>query len=345
MGKQGQTKKTTKAAKRSTKSTTKATKVTGADGSSVAPEGDGNETSPSSRGNAMVHWHCRLSLEYGSKSSIESWIKEFCCEATYQLEEGKEIKDGAEHGYRHWQMHLCLKKKQRWEWWKRHFHKEVHAAPARNIERSLDYCNKGDTLIMGPFAYPEPVQAILDPMEGLTFKQWQTDVLKIIEQDHGSMNRKVNWIWSNKGEVGKSSLVKHLLLRHGAYCVSGKASDVYFALEKQPKVLVCDVPRSKEGHFHPWEWIEGCLNGAIFSTKYESGMKLFNPPHVLIFANFEPDQTVMSEDRWNIVNVDEPDQTDVSGNTNETIYKDNLNERIDLAVSEIRTKASSDVSK
>jgi len=340
MGKQEQTKKTTKATKSSTKNTTKVTKVTGAVGSSVAPEEDGNETSSSKRSNGCIHWSCRLSLKDGSKSSIDSWIREHCSSAVYQAEKGEET------GYLHWQINLRLKKKQRGEWLKRHFHANLFVEPSRNIEAAANYCMKKETCIEGPYIYPEPVDVILDPMDDHEFKPWQTDVINIIKQKLGAENRKINWYWSHKGEMGKSNLVKHLALKHGAYCMGGKASDVFFALQKQPKILVCDVARTKEKHFHPWEWIEGCLNGAVFSPKYESGMKLFNPPHIFVFCNFEPEKLdVVSLDRWNIVNVDEPDQTDVSGNTNETIYKDNLNERIDLAVSEIRTKASSDVSK
>jgi len=39
-------------------------------------------------------------------------------------------------------------------------------------------------------------------------------------------------------------------------------------------------------------------DGVVFSGKYEGGARLFPPPHVIIFANFLPDFTKLSADRW-----------------------------------------------
>jgi len=309
-GKQSKTtKKTTKSSKKTSVKPT-VTHPTGAfdassDGASLAPEEDGNKTSSSGRSNAMKHWHCRLSFENGSKDSIGSWVKEFCSEATYQAEEGSEIKDGETHGYRHWQLHLCLKKKQRWEWLKRHFHKDVWVEAARNIEASMNYCNKDATCFMGPFVYPETVQEVEDPLEGLEYYPWQKDIVEEIKTPPTKgMNRYVNWIWSKSGKMGKSAMCKHLYLKHGATFIGGKAADAAFAVKTNAKVVVCNIPRSKEKWIHPYDWAEGIIDGMIFSSKYESGAKVFNAPHIFFFANYPPDVKEMSEDRWKVVRID-----------------------------------------
>jgi hypothetical protein len=37
----------------------------------------------------------------------------------------------------------------------------------------------------------------------------------------------------------------------------------------------------------------------ICNTKYETGVKVFNSPHIFVFANFPPDKPdELSNDRW-----------------------------------------------
>lgn len=49
-----------------------------------------------------------------------------------------------------------------------------------------------------------------------------------------------------------------------------------------------------------YEAIESVKDGIFFSGKYESGMTIFNQPHIICFANFAPDIGKMSSDRWKI---------------------------------------------
>lgn len=39
----------------------------------------------------------------------------------------------------------------------------------------------------------------------------------------------------------------------------------------------------------------------MVSTKYESTTFFFNKPIVLVFANFKPDRSKLSSDRWNVI--------------------------------------------
>jgi len=61
-----------------------------------------------------------------------------------------------------------------------------------------------------------------------------------------------------------------------------------------------DVPRSKGEHLQ-YSFLECVKDGLLFSTKYESVMKQFDPPHVFVFMNEEPDQKALSEDRYHYI--------------------------------------------
>ena len=69
-----------------------------------------------------------------------------------------------------------------------------------------------------------------------------------------------------------------------------------------PSLIVFDVPRTQE-NFLSYQGIEEIKNGCFCNTKYECEMVLMDFPHVIVMANFEPNRRLMSEDRWNIVNL------------------------------------------
>lgn len=74
-----------------------------------------------------------------------------------------------------------------------------------------------------------------------------------------------------------------------------------------------DISRSAKGYtredgtqnsFVNFTAIEELKNGTFISTKYNTKRMRGPSPHVVIFANFEPDYTVLSKDRWIIGEID-----------------------------------------
>jgi hypothetical protein len=68
-----------------------------------------------------------------------------------------------------------------------------------------------------------------------------------------------------------------------------------------PKIVFIDLPRSVSTlwnkSFLDFAGVEEVKNGCFFSTKYESKQVLFNPPHVMIFANNYPNLDMLTRDR------------------------------------------------
>ncbi len=52
-----------------------------------------------------------------------------------------------------------------------------------------------------------------------------------------------------------------------------------------------------------YEVIESVKNGIVYNTKYESEMRVYKIPHVIVFSNERPDETKLSHDRWDIIEL------------------------------------------
>ena len=88
----------------------------------------------------------------------------------------------------------------------------------------------------------------------------------------------------------------------------GKYSDLINVIYKSDlssnRIVLIDIPR-KNGNKVSYDAIESLKNGLICNTKFETGSYVFPPPHVVIFANCEPEfNDTLSEDRWEVVELE-----------------------------------------
>lgn len=172
-----------------------------------------------------------------------------------------------------------------------------HWSPSRGAAAEA-YCLKNDSRIAGPWMFPyrymgEDLINQLYP--------WQEEIVRICA---GPVDRrKIYWYWEANGNVGKSALCKYLVFHHKARLIGGKSADALFAAVEGYKVekpvYVIDLPRGNKNKV-PYEAIEQLKNGLGFSSKYEAKGFIAPPAHIVIFANFPPDRTKLSEDRWEV---------------------------------------------
>lgn len=130
---------------------------------------------------------------------------------------------------------------------------------------------------------------------------WQTDLYTLLQSPADS--RQITWFVDKVGGSGKSTFAREWRIdgQSGFIVTGGRHQDIYYAYQRQPVVFV-DLARVAEDKV-PYEVMENFKNGGFLSTKYESRWMKFKIPHVIVFSNFEPDESKLSADRWNIINI------------------------------------------
>jgi len=217
----------------------------------------------------------------------------------------------------------------KWSTLDNHCNHKVVWKPCRSIFRARIYCSKERTRAPNgqqwSKGFEENITEIKDPIEGKQLYDWQKKVIEIVA---GPVDdRKIYWYWSNKGGIGKSALVKHICMVYGASVSGGNAGDAHYAISQMVKAkkpipcIIFDIPRASRNEV-TYSGIEGIKNGLFFSSKYESGMVMFNSPHVIVMANQEPDWGMMSRDRWVVQCLDnEHDLRHIPGQYNFNINR------------------------
>jgi len=158
-------------------------------------------------------------------------------------------------------------------------------------EQNERYCSKEGSVVR----YPTPVNIIQH------LRPWQFDIEQIFFSEPN--DRQIYWFWESTGGIGKSALVKYMVVKHGClFCDGGKKSDlinlVFNADMDDCRAIIWDLPRSTAGNIS-YSTLESVKNGLVCNTKYETGVKAFNPPHIFVFANYPPDNPDrLSTDRW-----------------------------------------------
>lgn len=273
-------------------------------------KGDGNtSSSPRSR-----HWCFTLNnWTEEEKTQLTLEFTKACQKFVFQPEVG-------ESGTPHLQGVISFKNARRLSSLKK-FNARIHWERCRNVEASYDYCQKEDTKVGDAISHNLP-RKLIDPIVKL--RKWQQKLRTIYEGEPD--NRSIYWILDIVGGAGKTVMCKHICMnRKDAIYLTGKAADMKYAVYqmikagKEVNIVLLDFTRSTE-NYCSWQGIEEIKNGIFFNNKYESGMCIFNPPHVICFANWMYDPDKLSKDRW--VLIDLADANEDSEESEETVEGD-----------------------
>jgi len=155
-------------------------------------------------------------------------------------------------------------------------------------------------------AYPQFVENyIRDNKPKITvqpypLREWQADLHSklILEPDP----REILFVVDRNGNQGKSWFARYYCDLHdnAQIIIPGKKADMAYVVEEDKKVFFFDCPRSKQGDFIQYDFLEELKNGYIFSPKYQSLCKKLKTPHVVVLMNEMPDMEKLSRDRITI---------------------------------------------
>jgi hypothetical protein len=150
-------------------------------------------------------------------------------------------------------------------------------------------------------------QLLISETSGTILRNWQTNLLDSLQGP--PVPRKVRWWWDERGNVGKSFMGNHLRLHHSAVvCQMMKKADLCHLLTKMPVHTTCvvfDLTRSHEAGAVAvvYEMLEMLSNSYICSGKYDSCAIDLPKLNLVVFANFAPDLSAMSADRWDVHHI------------------------------------------
>lgn len=261
------------------------------------PNGAGKNKEEQEKEHARLYWRFTLGVKYMERETLHEILCQECQHFTYQIEMGKETKAGEEEGFLHYQGYLKLKDKKRKLTVKNLFCRQIHIDDCHAPKGARAYCSKEDTRVEGPWeeGYPEPIKTITE------LRPWQQEIDNIVTEEPDE--RTVHWYWDTQGGTGKTALAKYLCIKRKAMYVNGKSSDILYAATADTKTKIYIVNIARDDEHPPYKALETLKDGIWFSGKYESKMVVRNPPHVIVFANYEPDICKLSQDRWHIVNI------------------------------------------
>lgn len=142
------------------------------------------------------------------------------------------------------------------------------------------------------------------PKPKVNWRPWQTKLIEEFKEQPDT--RTVNWIWDPYGSGGKTFMARHLGMFED-YFVSDCSDPYHVAtiLEgylnegRTAFTVIFNFTRQSEKK-KIYQAIESFKDGMITSRKYRGRTIYFPHPHVTIFANYAPDISKMTLDRWRI---------------------------------------------
>ncbi len=160
-----------------------------------------------------------------------------------------------------------------------------------NNKRSIDS-------VVAEFRYDREKRRRYTVDKDCKLRPWQEKIFKALMSQK---DRKITWVYDAKGSKGKTWFSNYLRSVYNFDVLNGTTAtkDVVSLLSEEITGICFDVTRDDATHFS-YQTLEHAKNGYMITGKYEGIKRLFKICPVIVFANFEPIRSSLSEDRWDI---------------------------------------------
>lgn len=136
----------------------------------------------------------------------------------------------------------------------------------------------------------------------IVLQKWQAELLDYLEEEPHP--RQMLWYVDQVGGMGKSTFSRQLAITHNALYLTSTATDRVLRCYNNQRVVIMDITRDigLQDAIN-YSCIETLKSGIGFSSMYEPRQMLWNTPHVIVFSNFFPNYSRLSQDRFNIITL------------------------------------------
>lgn len=135
-------------------------------------------------------------------------------------------------------------------------------------------------------------------------RDWQRELNGYL--DGAADDRTIKFIVDEQGGSGKSFFSKFVSSKYPTrvQCLRpAKRDDLAHAVDASRDIFVFDVPRGGMEYFQ-YSILEQLKDRAVFSPKYESGMKFLpKNPYVIVMCNEQPDRSKLTLDRYSVTTL------------------------------------------
>lgn len=235
--------------------------------------------------------------------SLTLKFEEICDRYIFEKEEG------SKNNVPHLQGVIFLKKKMRWSEF--NLTNRIKWLKTKNEDAAIKYCQK-DFHYEGRDVYYKGI-TLIRPDEIPIKSTWILYIENLVK-DNILDKRKVHWFWSQKGEFGKTTLIKYLYERYkdvnvmvGSKPTANNILNWAFHCRGDTPIFILNIPRSSSMNREGYIAIESIKDGILTNFKsYENKTKMIRRPIIIVFANYAPlvDDKYLSKDRFSIHQID-----------------------------------------